>query len=147
MEMIVYLKVKEEELPRCKEFAFVEGKESSGYKYYLVDPSLVNMQNPVHESCTCKVVVVTILDQDNSNEHEDEAAAVYEEIGSADEKKAMERFNKVNNLYAKENFKLADGQAKPTSLNGWKEIVVNANIELLDRVTKMSKEKTYGMLP
>lgn len=147
MEMIVYLKVKQEELLRCKEFAFIDGKESSGYKYYLIDPMLVNMQNPLHASCTCKVVVVTILDEDKSNENEEDIAEFVEEIGEEGDKKAMERFKKVNNLYAKENFKLAEGQAKPTTLNGWKEIIVDANIQLLDRVTKGSKQKTYEMLP
>lgn len=147
MEMIVYLKVKDEELPRCKEFAFVDGVESRGYKYYVIDPAVVDMQHPIHNSCTCKIVVVSILDENNENSEEEDAAEFLNEIGSEGTKKLIGRYEAVNSMYNKQNFKLAEGQAKPTNLNGWKEVVVNANIELLNRVTKSVKQKTYEMLP
>jgi hypothetical protein len=147
MEMIVYLKVKEEELPRCKEFAFVDGVESRGYKYYVIDPSIVDMQHPIHNSCTCKVVVVSILGESDDNSNEEDTADLLGEIGSESTKKLINRYEAVNNMYNKQNFKLAEGQAKPTNLNGWKEIVVNANIDLLNRVTKSVRQKTYEMLP
>lgn len=147
MEMIVYLKVKKEELPRCKEFAYIDGDESRGNKYYVIDASSVDMMHPLHASCTCKIVVVSILGEDGDNAEEDEEADMLNDFGSENTKKLIGRYQAVNDMYNKQNFKLAEGQAKPTNLNGWKEIVVNANIELLNRVTKSVRQKTYEMMP
>lgn len=147
MEMVVYLKVKDDELDRCKKFAFVDGQESRGTRYYMIDPSVVDMVHPIHQSCTCKIVIVSILDEDKKNTDENEAVEALSVLGSESTKKLVARFEQVNDMYNKQNFALAEGQTKPTSLNGWKEIVVNANIALLNRVTSSVRQKTYEMLP
>lgn len=147
MEMIVYLKVKDEELNTCKEFAYIDGKEEEGQRYYVVESELLNISHPLHASCTCKVVVVNILNENEEAENDSDFVEDIKDSDNDEEKKLMARYDVINKSYNKQNFKLAEGQDKPTSINGWKEVIVGANIQLLDRVTKNARQKTYEMLP
>lgn len=146
MKILIYLEVKDNEHKLCKSVAYRDGDRANGNRYYLVESENLNVHHPVHPSCTCKVIVVTLLDEDK-NKLEDDSLDFLEGIDDQPTAKLIKRYKESNKNFAKNNFKFAMGQEKPSErVKGWNEVVVEANIKLLDSVTKLNKNKSYEKL-
>lgn len=147
MDLIVYIETKENELPICKEMAYIDGKRDSGKKYYQVDAGKLNITNPIHPSCTCKVVVVATLDEEGNTSDFSEEAEILSEFGDEESQELANRYKQIDRNLNKSTLKMAQGQSKPSKISGWKEIVIDANVTVLNQMTKNLNGYTNEMLP
>lgn len=150
MKLLIYLQPKPDELQMCKDMAFVEGEENRGVKYYMVQEEKLNIVNPIHQTCTCKVILVAQMDNDGNITEADKFVSDLKEVKKKDEDFGTERFaaryEQTKRGLNKSTFKLAQGQAKPTRLDGWQEINVEAAIDVLDNITKNVQALSYDKL-
>lgn len=147
MNLIVYVEPKDNEIQLCKEMAYVEGNKMLGKKYYTVDSNNLNISNPIHPSCTCKVVVISSMDEEGNVIDFSEEADLLVESEDEEIKKFADRYKQIERSLNKSTFKMPQGQAKPSRIRGWNEIIIESNIDILDSMTKNLKHYTYERLP
>lgn len=150
MRLLIYLTPKPDELQTCKDMAFVGGEENRGVKYYLVDENKLNFVNPIHPTCTCKVILVAQMDNDGNITEADKFVDELKETGAKDTDFGTEnfaaRYEQTKRAMNRSTFKMAQGQSKPTRLDGWQEVNVEAAIDVLDNITKNAQAMSYDKL-